>query len=333
MTAPDGTRVLGLGDMRRALTLADTIELQRAAFLAQARGTATQAPNMWLRLPGERRAWLKILSGYESTSHALGVKVLARFPERGPGASLNSLLLLFDDEDGTPLAIMDAVYVTAVRTAAGAALSTSALARKGSRSVGMLGTGSLAWYTVLANRILCPELDRLTVYSRSAERREAFARRVVEETGIDAVAVGTVEEAVAGTDVVVTATNSPEPVLTRSQLEPGQHIVAIGIRSEIEPEAIAACRVFGDGREETLHDGKFSVALAAGAVSEDALGPELGEVLDGRARGRVDDDEITMFDSSGVAVQDVVCARHAWQKAEELELGTVVSFGGAGVLD
>jgi alanine dehydrogenase len=333
MTAPEGTRVLGLGDMRRALTLADTIELQRAAFLAQARGTATQAPNMWLRLPGERRAWLKILSGYESTSHALGVKVLARFPERGPGASLNSLLLLFDDEDGTPLAIMDAVYVTAVRTAAGAVLSTRALARKGSRSVGMVGTGSLAWYTVLANRILCPELDRLTVYSRSAERREAFARRVAEETGIDAVAVGTVDEAVAGSDVVVTATNSPEPVLMRSQLEPGQHIVAIGIRSEIEPEAIAACRVFGDGREETLHDGKFSVALAAGAVSADALGPELGEVLDGRAPGRADDAEITMFDSSGVAVQDVVCARHAWRKAEELELGTVVSFGGAGVLD
>lgn len=155
MAETAGTRVLGLAEMRRALTLSDTIELQRAAFLAQARGTATQAPNMWLRLPGERRAWLKILAGHESSSKALGVKVLARFPERGPGASLNSLLLLFDDEDGTPLAIMDAVYVTAVRTAAGAALSTSLLARPGSRSVGMLGTGSLAWYTVLAQRELC----------------------------------------------------------------------------------------------------------------------------------------------------------------------------------
>ncbi len=333
MTGTDGTRVLDLGDMRRVLTLRDTIELQRAAFLAQARGTATQAPNMWLRLPGERRAWLKILSGHESSSHALGVKVLARFPERGPGASLNSLLLLFDDEDGRPLAIMDAVYVTAVRTAAGAVLSTKALARPGSRSVGMLGTGSLAWYTVLANRILCPELDRLTVYSRSAQRREAFAQRVVEETGIAAVPVGTVEEAVAGTDVVVTATNAPEPVLMRDHLEPGQHVAAIGIRSEIDPEAIAACRVFGDGREETLHDGKFSVALAAGAVGEAELGPELGEVLDGSAPGRAEDSEITLFDSSGVAIQDVVCARHAWEQAERLGLGTIVSFGGTGVLD
>lgn len=172
----------------------------------------------------------------------------------------------------------------------------------------------------------------MTVYSRSAERREAFAKRVSDEVGIEAVAVDTVDAAVADADVIVTATNSPEPVLMRGHLQPGQHIVAIGIRSEIEPAAIAACHVFGDGREEALHDGKFSVAVAAGAVTAEELGPELGEVLDGRARGREDDTQITMFDSSGVAIQDVVCARHAWESAVRLGLGTVVSFDGASVL-
>jgi ornithine cyclodeaminase/alanine dehydrogenase-like protein (mu-crystallin family) len=187
-----GTRILGLAEMRELLSLEDTIALQRAAFASQAHGRTTQAPNAWLRLPGERRAWLKILAGHDSASGALGVKVLARFPERGPGASLNSLLLLFSDEDGTPLAIMDAVYITAVRTAAGAALATRALAREGSRTVGMLGTGSLAWHSVLAHRILSPELQVLRVYSRDAERREAFAARVRDEVGLDAVAVATV---------------------------------------------------------------------------------------------------------------------------------------------
>jgi alanine dehydrogenase len=332
-TARPGTRILGMSEMRRMLTLEDTIGLQRDAFASQARGRVTAAPNAWLRLPGDRRAWLKILAGHDAASGALGVKVLARFPERGPGANLASLMLLFDDEDGSALAIMDAVYITAVRTAAGAALATQALARPGARKVGMVGTGTLAWYTVLAQKILSPELDELTVYSRSPERREAFAQRVTDEVGLTVHAVGTIEEAVAGADVVITATNAPEPVLLADHLEPGQHIGAIGIRTEIAADAIARCRVIGDGRDEALLDGKFSTALAVGAVTADDLGPELGEVLEGLAPGRTSDEEITMFDSSGVAVQDVVCARHAWARATESDTGTLISFADGGVLD
>jgi alanine dehydrogenase len=328
-----GTRILAMREMRELLSVEDTIELQRAAFASQARGQATMAPNSWLRLPGERRAWLKLLAGHDAASGALGVKVLARFPERGPGDNLASLLLLFDDEDGVPLAIMDAVYVTAVRTAAGAALATQALARQGSRTVGMLGTGTLAWYSVLAHRILCPELDQLTVYSRSGDRREAFAGRVRAETDLDVRAVGTVDEAVEGADVIVTATNSPKPVLLGPHVQPGQHIGAIGIRTEIEPQAIARCLVVGDGREEALHDGKFSTAVAAGVVEPSQLGPELGEVLEDMAPGRTSDDQITLFDSSGVAIQDVVCARHAWQRAADTDTGAVVGFADASVLD
>jgi ornithine cyclodeaminase/alanine dehydrogenase-like protein (mu-crystallin family) len=328
-----GTRVLGMREMRELLTLEDTIELQRGAFASQARGQATMAPNSWLRLPGDRRAWLKLLAGYDAVSGALGVKVLARFPERGPGDNLASLLLLFDDEDGAPLAIMDAVYVTAVRTAAGAALATKALARAGSRKVGLLGTGTLAWYSVLAHRILCPELDELTVYSRSDDRREAFAERVRAETGIAVHAVGSVGEAVDRADVIVTATNAPQPVLLDDHVRPGQHIAAIGIRSEIAPPVIARSLVVGDGRDEALHDGKFSTAVAAGLVDESQLGPELGEVLEGLAPGRTSEEQITLFDSSGVAIQDVVCARRAWQRAVETDTGSLVGFANAGVLD
>jgi ornithine cyclodeaminase/alanine dehydrogenase-like protein (mu-crystallin family) len=327
------TRILGLTEMRRLLTLEDTIELQRAAFASQAHGRVTAAPNLWLRLPGDRRAWLKILAGHDSASTALGVKMLARFPERGPGANLASLMVLFDDDDGSILGIMDAVYITAVRTAAGAALATRALARPGARTVGMLGTGTLAWYSVLAHRILAPGLDELVVFSRSPERRDTFAARVETEAGITARAVATVEEAVAGADVVITATNAPEPVLLERHLEPGQHIGAIGIRTEIEPAAIARCRVIGDGRDEAIADGKFSIALAAGTVAEHDLGPDLGAVLEGLAPGRTSGEQITLFDSSGVAIQDIVCARHAWARAVADEAGTVVSFADGGVLD
>jgi alanine dehydrogenase len=322
-----GTRILGVADLRRLLSLEDTIELQRAAFAAQARGLTAAAPNAWLHLPGERRGWLKLLAGYDQRSGALGVKVLARFPELASGANLGSLLMLFDDTNGSPLAVMDAVYVTALRTAAGAAIATEALAREGSRSVAMIGTGELAWYSVLSHRILCPGLDRLTVYSRSRERREAFAARVSAETGISATAVDSVEAAVAGADVIVTATNAPQPVLLAEHLSPGQHVTAIGIRYEIAADAIARCLVVADGRDEAIADGKFSTAIAAGAVTADDLGPEIGEVTEGLAPGRTGDEQITLFDSSGVAIQDVVCARHAWLAAEASGTGAVVQIG------
>lgn len=325
------TRILGMADVRRLLTVEDSIELQRQAFLALAAGQVTAAPNGWLRLPGERRGWLKLLAAHDAASGGLGVKVLARFPNNPPGRNLGSLLLLFDDADGTPLAVMDSVYITAVRTAAGAALATQVLARPDARTVAFVGTGALAWYSLLAHHHLLPVLGEMTVYSRSPQRREAFAERAAAEVGVAVRPVGTVAEAVAGADIVITATNSPEPVLVAEHIAPGQHINAIGIRTEISPDAVGACRVFGDGREETLQDGKFSVALAAGAVREEDLGPSLGDVLAGAA-GRAGSDDITMFDSSGVAVQDIACAVHVWRAATEQDSGTIVDLGAQDVL-
>lgn len=320
------TRVLGMEDVRQLLQIDDAIDVQRRAFLALASGTTRTAPNSWLVLPGERRGWLKLLAGYDASTAALGVKVLARFPENPPGANLGSLLILFDDSSGFPLAIMDGVYVTAARTGAGAALATEALARERAADVGLVGTGIVAWYSLLAMTRARPRLSSLRVYSRSDERREALAARARSELGLDASPVATVEAAVRGADVVVTATNSPEPVLEARHLEPGQHVNAMGIRTEIAPEALQACTVVPDGREEALRDGKFSVALAAGAVSEADLGPGLGEVLAG-ARLPARPDAVTLFDSSGVAIQDVACARFVWERAEALGVGTLADLG------
>jgi ornithine cyclodeaminase/alanine dehydrogenase-like protein (mu-crystallin family) len=135
-----------------------------------------------------------------------------------------------------------------------------------------------------------------------------------------------------GADVLISATNAPEPVLDAADLEAGQHLNAMGIKTELTPALVAACRVIGDGREEALGDGKFSVALAAGAVGPADLGPDLGAVLAGMAPGRTDAEQITMFDSSGVALQDVACARAVWERAEREDAGVVVDIAGGDVL-
>lgn len=320
------TLILGLPQVRELVSMTDALALQRDAFIAAARGTVTVSPNAWLRLPGSTRGWLKLLSGHESESHALGVKILARFPENPPGANLGSLVILFDDSDGFPLAIMDGVYITGVRTGAGAGLATEVLAAPDARSIGLVGTGAVAWDSLQAITAVRPRLRALRVFSRSAARRDAFAARAAAELGLEAVAVDSVAGAVAGTDVVITATNSPEPVLLPEHLEPGQHVNAMGIRTEIAPAALARTWVVADGVEEAVADGKFSVALAAGAVTRDDLGPALGVLLEGPPPPH-DPERITLFDSSGVAVQDVTMARAVWERAVAKGIGTSVDLG------
>lgn len=326
------TRVLGLADVRRLLSMEETIEIQREAFVALAGGQTSAAPNSWLRLPPERGGWLKLLAGYQGSSGGLGVKVLARFPRNPPGRNLGSLILLFDPDDGFPLAVMDGVYITAMRTGAGAGLATAALARRGAASLGLVGSGVVAWHSLAAIRLACPTVRSVRVHSRSESRRRELCDRIERELGLDARPAAGPAEAVAGVDVVVTATNSPEPVLAAADLEPGQHVNAMGIKTELAPDVFAAARVVGDGREETIADGKFSVALAAGAVAEEHLGPDLGAVLAGLAPGRLERDQITIFDSSGVAIQDVACARAVWERAEREDVGALVDLAGGDVL-
>jgi ornithine cyclodeaminase/alanine dehydrogenase-like protein (mu-crystallin family) len=326
------TRVLGMAEVRRLLSMEDTIDIQRDAFTALARGETVAAPNAWLRLPPERGGWLKLLAGYDGSSGGLGVKVLARFPHNPPGANLGSLIVLFDPDDGFPRAIMDGVYITALRTGAGAGLATAALARPDATSVGLVGSGVVAWHSLQAIRIACPGVASVRVYSRSDRRRAELVARIERELGLEAAPAASTAEAVGGAAIVITATNSPEPILDEADLAPGQHVNAMGIRTELAPAAVAACRVIGDGREETLGDGKFSVALVAGAVTEGDLGPDLGEVLAGHAPGRTDAAQVTMFDSSGVALQDVACALAVWERAERDDAGVLVDVAGGDVL-
>lgn len=332
MTGGRRTRVLGLAEVRRLLTMEDALAIQRGAFVALAGGDTAAAPNAWLRLPPERGGWLKLLAGYDGAGGGLGVKVLARFPNHPPGRNLGSLIILFDPDDGFPLAVMDGVYITAVRTGAGAGLATAALARAGAATLGLVGSGVVAWHSLQAIRLACPGIRAVRVHSRSETRRSELCGRIEAELGLEASPAATPADAVAGVDVVVSATNSPEPVLTAAELAPGQHVNAMGIKTELAPDVLAAARVIGDGREETIGDGKFSVALAAGAVTEDDLGPDLGAVLAGRAPGRIDDAQITLFDSSGVAIQDVASARAVWERAEQEDAGVLVDLAGGDVL-
>jgi ornithine cyclodeaminase/alanine dehydrogenase-like protein (mu-crystallin family) len=323
------TRIVGMADVAAVLDMRTTMEVQRAAFVAQAAGAVTATPNSWLRLPEQerRRGWLKILAGHDASGGALGVKVLARFADNPPGANLGSLVLLFDDEDGFPVAVIDGVLITAMRTGAGAGLATEALAAPDPRRLGLVGTGVVAWHSAQATLLARPSIGEVAVYSRSVERRKQLAERIAAEFGIAAEAADSVEEAVDGAEVLITATNAPEAVIQPGHLTPGQHVNAMGIRHEIAPAALAGTWIVPDGVAEAVDDGKFSVGLAAGALRREDLGPELGEVLRQPERAWHDPGRVSLFDSSGIVVQDLALARHVVDLAAERRLGTQVDLG------
>ena len=321
------TLIVTMAEIKALMSMKDCIDIQKIAFQCNVTGDAVNAPNTWLRPAGQPR-WMKLLAGFIGNgTNAMGIKVLARFPKNPPGMNIGSIVALFDPDDGFPLAIMDGVYFTAIRTGAAGGLSAFYSARKGSRSIAVVGSGVQAKFNLLAVRELMPQVKEGFVYSRSPERRESYARDMLAQTGIALKPVPSVNDAVANADIVITATNSPEPVLLKEHLRPGQHIIAVGIKSEIHPAAIAACRIIADGKQTAIEDGKFSLALKAGAVSESDMQVEIGDIIAGKHPGRLNDDEITLFDSSGLAIQDVICAHYVFEKARQAGKGTWVNLG------
>ena len=319
--------IVTMGEIKRLMSMRECIETQEAVFRSSAEGKAVVAPNTWLRLPDGTR-WMKLLAGHIGDgAEAMGMKVLARFPKNPPGMNIGSIVTLFDPKDGFPLAIMDGVYFTAVRTGAAGGLSCLYSARKNSTRVGILGAGVQARFNLYAIRELMPQVREGWVFSRSEQSRTSFAERMKQEIGVTLQPVSSVADAVGEADIVITATNSPSPVLLERHLRPGQHIVAAGIKTEIELSVLKRARVIADGVQTAKEDGKFSAALKQGVVSEDDLTCDIGDVIVGKAPGRLDDREITLFDSSGLAVQDVICARFVYDKARKLNIGTWVDLG------
>jgi len=234
---------------------------------------------------------------------------------------------LFDGGTGVPTAILDASAVTAVRTAAVSAVATRTLAREDARVLAILGAGVQGRAHL---RALLPvrEFADLRVYSPT----QAHAQALVAGGDGRARVVSSAEDAVRGADVVVTATSAREPVLRRAWLEPGAHVNAVGASMpsvrELDVDTVAACALFCDSRESLRNEaGEYRLALEQGAIpGENHVRGELGEVLAGSAPGRLDADELTVFRSLGLAVEDLAAAQCAVTRARRMRIGTEVEL-------
>jgi alanine dehydrogenase len=288
------------GAVGRLLRMEEVIPAMERALAGFSGGTVVQPVRTMLPV-AEHQGFLGLMPAY--TGSALGAKLVAFYPRNTDVPTHHATILLFEPETGEPLVTMDGRLITEVRTAAVSAVATDHLARSDASVLAIIGSGVQASSHLEALRLV-REFREVRVWS--PRRAAAFA----EEHGVDAAA--SAEEAVRGADVVVTATTSPTPVLFGEWLSPGVHINAVGAPRpdwrELDDEVLRRAKVYVDSREAALKES--GDVIAAGEVLA-----EIGELVSGAEQGRRSSEEVTLFKSLGLAVEDVATAELVYRKA------------------
>jgi ornithine cyclodeaminase/alanine dehydrogenase-like protein (mu-crystallin family) len=309
------------------------IAVMREAFTLQAGGDVVMPLRTMLPLPGGD-AVMGLMPSYLGGLEAVGVKVVAAFPANF-GTEYDThqgVVLFFDTERGLLRAIVDATAITAIRTAAVSGLVTDLLAKPDAGDLAIIGAGTQAHTHLQAMRAVRP-VRRVRVYSVPAESAAEFAERETRLTGLPVEIATNAEEAVAGADLICTTTTATEPVVRGAWVSSGAHINAVGAYTpttrELDSALVAGARLYADKREALLSEaGEFLIPKGEGLIGDDHIVAEIGEVLAGKAPGRDSPDEITLFKSLGIAIEDLAAAHAVYEAAKERELGTWVEIGG-----
>jgi ornithine cyclodeaminase/alanine dehydrogenase-like protein (mu-crystallin family) len=315
------------------LPMDKAIEVMREALTMLAEGDVVMPLRTMLPLPGGRRV-VGLMPSYLGGIDAVGVKIVAAFPANF-GSEYDThqgVVLYFDTERGLLHAIVDATSITAIRTAAVSGLATDLLARPEAGDLAILGAGTQAHTHLQAMRAVRP-VRRVRVFSVPAESAAVFAERETRLTGLTVEAVATAQEAVAGADLICKVTSATEPVLFGEWVSPGAHINAVGAYTpttrELDSALVARAALYADRRESLLGEaGEFLIPKSEGLIDDDHVVGEIGEVLTGKVHGRTSPEEITLFKSLGIAVEDLAAAHAVYHAAADRGLGTWIDIGG-----
>lgn len=310
--------VLTRAEVQELLDLDDLVDALAAAHRDLSAGRVSMPPRGVALVP-EREALLGTMPSYVPGT-ALAVKLVTLFPQNRDRHTHQAAIMVFDHENGTPLALMDGTYITATRTAAGSALAARLLAREGARVLAILGTGVQARSHARALTRVC-DFDEVRVAGRDRGKVEAMADE------IGGTAAASWEEAVRGADVVAATTHTVEPVVRREWVSPGAHVSSVGLNAhgrEVDEAMVADAVVVVESREAAL------ASLPSGAPelqgAGDRIHAELGELVSGDRPGRTTPDQITLYKSVGVAVQDAAAAALVLAAARERGAGREIEL-------
>jgi len=293
----------------------------------------TSMPGRMAAVVGDQDAFLASMICYAPAVAALSAKLVSVFPRNadGPLPTHQGVIVTFDPATGQPLALMDAAYITAMRTAAGSALATRALSRDDAEVMALLGTGVQA----RAHARMIPRVRRLReirIAGRDPAKAAALAEELARDPGVPARAVGGYAEAIQGADIICATTHSPDPVVRGTWVALGAHVNSVGYNPsgrELDDDVVAGALVVVESREAALAPfpsgaNDLTQPIRDGVIGTDHVGTEIGEVIAGTRPGRESSEQITLYKSVGVSVQDAAAAALVLEAARDRGVGRTV---------
>jgi ornithine cyclodeaminase/alanine dehydrogenase-like protein (mu-crystallin family) len=322
--------VIGAADVHDLLPMAECIDVMDRAMRAFSARTVKTPSRIIASLDGDSGYFI-LMPGEMMSPPVYGAKIVGLHPGNPAQGrpAVQGFVTLFDRNTGAPVALVDGAKITATRTAAASALATRVLARKNASSHGIFGTGVQA-ASHLDSVSLVRDIKSVFIWGRDHEKAREFARVHAEQSGIQITAVENPAEA-ANCDIISLVTNSPEPVLQGTWLQPGAHLNLVGAHEphdrEVDSEAVARSAIYVDSRAGALTEaGDLLIPISEGTISEKDIVGEIGNVLLGNKPGRKDEQQITLYKSLGIVAQDLYAAEHVFSKAQKTGRGQLVEF-------
>jgi len=328
------TLLLTEKDVRQLLSMEEVMKAVESAFKEKGLNRVQMPAKLYIfykKHYGDLRAMPSYIEGMDISA----VKVVNVHPDNRGKYNLPTVMatiILIDPKTGAPLAIMGGTWITDIRTGASGGVAAKHLARKDSKIVGFVGAGAQSKTQLMALLTLYGKLEEVRVWSRTKETRETFVTEMKKTSQRVAkmIPAESVREAVEGADIVVTTTPSREPIVSEKWISEGMHFNCIGAdapgKEELDPKILTKAKIVVDDWEQASHSGEINVPLTMGMLSRQNVWAEIGEIAAGLKQGRTSDKEITVFTSTGLAIQDAVTAELAYKKALAKDIGQFIEI-------
>jgi ornithine cyclodeaminase/alanine dehydrogenase len=347
-------RVLNQQAIEELLDMSSVIDVVEQAYTLKATNQASLWPLIFHEFePG--KADMDIKSGHLAGANVFGLKLVSWFGENSAKGlpQLVGMVLVLDSRTGVPLGILSGEHITCMRTGAAGGIGAKYLARKDSKHLLIVGSGHQAPFQIMATLTTMEHIEKVTVWNpRSYEKAARFCetikaklendfvakykhdgeyyRMMLKRCDIAFAAADDIEAAVGEADIIITATPSRKPLIKKEWVKPGTHITCIGAdmegKQEIDENLFAVSRVFVDDITQAVNVGETEIPIKKGIIAKDDIVAEIGQVLLGNVAGRQSDEEITIYDSTGIALQDLLTANYLLKIAEERGIGSVVDL-------
>ncbi len=310
----EATLLVTRSQIENVLNMRDCVSIVEEAFRLYGQGQVQMPPKMYLSF---EKGDLRCMPAYIGSIGMAGVKNVNVHPFNKSLPTVMATITLIDPDTGFPLAVMDGTYITNMRTGAAGAVAAKYLSREDSKTAAFIGAGTQARTQMEALLVTRLQICEVTVYDTSEDKMKDFAQFAKDKFNLDVHCSESVEGAVRNADIVTTTTPVREPLVKAEYIREGTHINAFGAdasgKQELDPEILKQSRIVIDNWEQASHSGEINVALSKGMITRDDIYGDIGEIVTGTKPARQSADQITVFDSTGLSIQDIAVAAEVYR--------------------